>query len=63
MRTTLSHDLYVTLMNTSRDGSIGIRAYVTPAVVWVWIGVFMMVAGTALCLIPGRRAPARPQNS
>ena len=56
VRTTLSHDLYVTLMNTSRDGSIGIRAYVTPAVVWVWIGVFMMVAGTVLCLLPGRRA-------
>ncbi len=53
VRTTVTHDLYVTLMNTSRDGSIGIRAIITPAVVWVWIGVFMMVIGTVICLIPG----------
>ncbi len=58
VRTTLGHDLYITLMSTDRDGSIGIRAIVTPAVLWVWIGVFMMVLGTALCLLPGRSPSA-----
>ena len=52
VRTTLSHDLYLTLMNVGGDGSIGLRAIVTPAVSWIWIGVFLMAAGTALCLVP-----------
>ena len=46
-----SHDLYLTLMNFGADGSIGLRAIVTPAVIWIWIGVFIMVFGTGLCLI------------
>ncbi len=57
VRTTLSHDLYLTLMNVGVDGSIGLRAIVTPAVVWIWIGIFLLTAGTALCLVPA--APAR----
>ena len=51
-------------MNVGEDGSIGMRAIVTPAVVWIWIGVFIIVAGTAICLLPaglrfsGRRPDA-----
>jgi cytochrome c-type biogenesis protein CcmF len=56
VRTSLTHDLYLTLMSVGSDGSIGLRAIVTPAVVWIWIGVLVMVAGTALCLVPARRA-------
>jgi cytochrome c biogenesis factor len=56
VRTSLTHDLYLTLMSVGTDGSIGLRAIVTPAVVWIWIGVFVMVSGTALCLVPPRRA-------
>jgi cytochrome c-type biogenesis protein CcmF len=51
VRSTLGHDLYLTLMNLGGDGSIGLRAIVTPAVTWIWIGVFVMVAGTGLCLV------------
>ncbi len=59
VRTTWSHDLYLTLMNVGTDGSIGLRAIVTPAVVWIWIGVLVMIVGTALCLLsPGRRREA-----
>ncbi|MGH9379019.1 MAG: heme lyase CcmF/NrfE family subunit [Thermoanaerobaculia bacterium] len=57
VRTTPTHDLYLTLMNVGADGSIGLRAIRTPAVVWIWIGVLIMVGGTALCLVPAR-APA-----
>jgi cytochrome c-type biogenesis protein CcmF len=49
-----THDLYLTLMNISGGGTIGLRAIRTPAVVWIWIGVLMMVAGTGLCLLPAR---------
>jgi len=54
VRTTLTHDLYLTVMNVGEDGRIGLRAIVTPAVVWVWLGVLIMVAGTVICLIPPR---------
>jgi cytochrome c-type biogenesis protein CcmF len=49
-----THDLYLTLMNISGGGTIGLRAIRTPAVVWIWIGVLLMVAGTGLCLLPAR---------
>jgi cytochrome c-type biogenesis protein CcmF len=66
VRTAAGHDLYLSLMNVGRDGSIGLRAIVTPAVVWIWIGVLVIVAGTALCLLPagGRLSgpgPRRPR--
>ncbi|MEJ2086442.1 MAG: cytochrome c-type biogenesis CcmF C-terminal domain-containing protein, partial [Acidobacteriota bacterium] len=52
IKSTLTHDLYLTVMNISEDGRLGLRAIVTPAVVWIWIGVLVMVVGTALCLVP-----------
>ena len=69
VRTALSHDLYLTLMNVASDGTIGLRAILTPAVAWIWIGVFIMVLGTGFCLfpqlpaqqiIPAERAEAAP---
>ncbi len=55
VRTTLTHDLYLTLMNVGEDGTIGLRAIVTPAVSWIWIGVLLMAAGMGLCLVPAAR--------
>ena len=58
VRTSLGMDLYLTLQNVGQDGSVGLRAIMTPAVSWIWIGVLVMVAGTVVCLIPpaSRRA-------
>ncbi len=63
VRTTAGHDLYLTLMNVGSDGSIGLRAITTPLVAWIWIGVVIMVLGTALCLIPtaAERRTAMPR--
>jgi cytochrome c-type biogenesis protein CcmF len=58
VKSNLSHDLYLTLMNVGEDGRVGLRAIVTPLVYWVWLGVLILVAGTALCLLPPRRATA-----
>jgi cytochrome c-type biogenesis protein CcmF len=58
VRTSLTHDLYLMLMNVGGDGTVGIRAIVTPAVIWIWIGVTIMFFGTALCLVPPRGATA-----
>lgn len=52
---TATHDLYLTLMNVGNDGTVGLRAILTPAVVWIWIGVAVMVFGTVLCLVPPGR--------
>ena len=57
VRSTLSHDLYLTVMNIDEMGRLGLKAIVTPAVYWIWIGVFIMVLGTAVCLVPP--APVR----
>ncbi len=55
VRTTLTHDLYLTVMSVG-DNSVGLRAIVTPGVVWIWIGSIILVLGTLLALLPaGRR--------
>lgn len=51
VRTTLTHDLYLTLMSVG-DGGVGLRAIVTPGVVWIWIGAMILVTGTLIALIP-----------
>ena len=58
VKTSATHDLYLTLMNVGTDGTIGLRAIVTPAVVWIWIGVSIMVLGTLLCVLPPRTIAA-----
>jgi len=63
VRTGLTHDLYLTLMNVTQDGTIGLRAIVTPAVVWIWIGVLVMTFGTVLCLLPAARPRRVPQEA
>lgn len=62
VRTSIGHDLYLSLMNVGTDGSIGMRAIVTPAVVWIWIGVFIITAGTAMCLLPARLRFSRRED-
>lgn len=58
VKSTLTHDLYLTVMNVGADGSLGLRAIMTPAVLWIWIGVLVMVVGTGLCLVPPQAAKA-----
>jgi cytochrome c-type biogenesis protein CcmF len=60
VRTSIAYDLYLTLQNVGADGTIGLRAIMTPAVSWIWIGVLVMVLGTGVCLVPPshRRQPA-----
>ena len=53
VRTTLTHDLYLTLMSVG-DDAVGLRAIVTPGVVWIWIGSLILVVGTFIALIPAR---------
>ncbi len=59
VRTSLFHDLYLTVMDILPDGRVGVRAILTPAVLWIWLGVFIMAAGMALCLV-SPSTPPRP---
>jgi len=68
VRTSASHDIYLTLQSVGGGtGKVGLRVILTPAVVWIWIGVCIMVAGTILCLVSPqparRRAPAKPAEA
>lgn len=55
VRSTLIEDLYLTLHHVEKDGSgATIRTIVTPAVIWIWIGGFVLMLGGLIALIFGR---------
>jgi cytochrome c-type biogenesis protein CcmF len=48
-------DLYVVFSGMSNDGTKAvIQAYVFPLVDWIWVGYFVVLAGTLICLIPNK---------
>ncbi|MFI5044671.1 MAG: cytochrome c-type biogenesis CcmF C-terminal domain-containing protein, partial [Acidimicrobiales bacterium] len=50
--------------DSDSDGAIGLRVIVQPLIMWLWVGGFVMVIGTALSLFPGRRRdPLTPVSS
>ncbi len=64
VRNTLTHDLYLSLMQVDPvTGAAGIHAFHTPLVVWLWIGMGIVAVGSALGLIPQRRAAFAPVPS
>lgn len=51
----LNEDLYVSFTGSSDDRKRAVlHAYVFPLVSWIWIGYFVVLAGTIICLIPNR---------
>jgi cytochrome c-type biogenesis protein CcmF len=63
VRNRWSHDLYITLMSVEPGGAAGIRAIVTPAVGWIWIGSCVLFLGMMLCLAEARREAVRGSTS
>jgi cytochrome c-type biogenesis protein CcmF len=58
-RSTLKEDLYLVFAGTNQDnGHPIIRAHLNPLVAWIWIGIIVVIAGTAVALVPNT-APAR----
>jgi cytochrome c-type biogenesis protein CcmF len=56
VRSSWREDLYLILTDFAGDGSrVTVKAMVNPLLVWLWIGGFMMTAGTAWALLPDRR--------
>ena len=55
IRRRLNEDLYVNYAGVSNDNQRAvIQAYVNPLVSWVWIGYWVLLAGTLICLVPSK---------
>ena len=61
VRTSLTHDIYLTLESPVRQdsGQARIKVFVKPMILWLWVGTFVMAAGTALAIVPRRRGARR----
>ncbi len=56
IRRRLKEDLYLNFagMSDSEEGKAVIDAYVFPLVSWIWIGFWVLLGGTLVCLIPSK---------
>ncbi len=54
IRRRLNEDLYLNFAGVTNDGSNKaiIQSYVFPLVSWIWIGFWVLMAGTLICLVP-----------
>jgi cytochrome c-type biogenesis protein CcmF len=48
------NEVYVILASVTQDNRVVLKAYVNPLVQWIWGSCFVLVAGVALALVPGR---------
>jgi cytochrome c-type biogenesis protein CcmF len=59
--TSAGEDFYLTLLAYDPDsGTITLRLFVNPLVVWIWVGGGIIVAGAVFAMWPGRRSAAPP---
>ena len=67
IRSTMKEDLYLVFEGLNQDnGHPILKAHLNPLVMWLWLGVWIMIGGTILALIPNAPAPVRvsvPQMS
>ena len=56
IRRRLTEDLYLNFASMSQTDANAaiIQAYVFPLVSWVWIGFYVLMFGTLVCLIPSK---------
>jgi cytochrome c-type biogenesis protein CcmF len=57
VRTSLTHDIYLTLEPPVRQdsGQARIKVFIKPMILWLWVGTFVMAFGTLLAVLPSRR--------
>jgi cytochrome c-type biogenesis protein CcmF len=63
---TFGEDVYVVLTGYDLDsGLANLRIYLTPLILWVWVGFLILAFGTLVCLIPQGVVDrlARPRSS
>ena len=64
IHSTLARDLYVVFLGRNADtGRPIIRVFLNPLVNWIWIGVFIVVLGTAIALTPPIQSLTQPASN
>jgi cytochrome c-type biogenesis protein CcmF len=59
IRSTFKEDLYLVYEGQNEQGQPIIKAHLNPLVMWIWLGVWIILGGTALALIPNAPVPVR----
>ncbi len=63
IRRRLNEDLYLNYAGASNDGKgYVIQAYVFPLVSWIWIGYWVVLIGTIICMVPSKTRLAYPRT-
>jgi cytochrome c-type biogenesis protein CcmF len=63
IRRRLNEDLYLNFAGSSNDGEgTVIQAYVFPLVSWIWIGYWVVLFGTLICLVPSKSRLVWPRT-
>jgi cytochrome c-type biogenesis protein CcmF len=58
IRSSLKEDLYVVYEGLNQDnGHPILKAHLNPLVMWIWLGVWIIIGGTLLALVPNAPAP------
>ena len=56
IRHRLNEDLYVNFRTAEDDDQkVVLKSYVNALVSWVWIGYFVILFGTIICLVPSKQ--------
>lgn len=55
IRRRLNEDLYLNFANVTEDGKVVLQAYIFPLVSWIWIGYWVLLIGTLICLVPSKQ--------
>jgi cytochrome c-type biogenesis protein CcmF len=63
IRRRLNEDVYLNFTGLSDDGEkVVIDAFVFPLVSWIWIGYWVVLSGTIICLIPSKSRLVYPRT-
>jgi cytochrome c-type biogenesis protein CcmF len=63
IRRRLNEDLYLNFAGNSNDGDgIVLQSYVFPLVSWIWMGYWVVLFGTIICLIPSKSRLVYPRT-
>jgi cytochrome c-type biogenesis protein CcmF len=59
IRSTMKEDLYLVYEGQNEKSQPILKAHLNPLVMWIWLGVWIILGGTALALVPNATAPVR----
>ena len=60
IRSSLDEDLYIVYEGLNQDtGHPILKAHINPLVMWIWLGVWIIIGGTVLALVPNAPTPVR----